>query len=80
MDEIKLACTEYFCVQNPDGSMREGTPEERANFKPATVITYGQRDGIDGAFETDLKTGETVFKPFVFFFNPIEYEKIWYGK
>jgi hypothetical protein len=38
-------------------------PEPPPDFKPTHVTTYGSKNGVDGAFTTDLATGETVFSP-----------------
>ena len=58
---------EYATVQNPDGTFRNMTPEERANFNPTHVVTYGERNGVEGSFKTCLATGETIFTPLITF-------------
>lgn len=56
---------EYSVVHNPDGTFRDMTDEEKANFKPTHVETWGSKDGIDGCFKTCLATGETQFIPLI---------------
>lgn len=56
---------EYSAVIQPDGTYREMTEAERAAFKPTHVTTYGSKNGVDGAFTTNLTTGETIFNSFI---------------
>lgn len=68
LDDIKkvfLQPLEYYTVHNPDGTFRDMTENERTNFKPTHVETWGEKDGVTGCFKTCLATGETQFNPLI---------------
>jgi hypothetical protein len=62
---MKLGCIEYSYKELPDGSTRPMTDDEKKVFKPTHVTTYGTKNGVPGAFTTDLQTNETVFTSLV---------------
>lgn len=71
-DIIKAFATplEYCVVQNPDGTFRNMTAEERVNFKPTHVETWGEKNGVSGCFRTCLSTGKTEFSPLIPLHHP----------